>query len=366
MNKNKITIIIIAVILVVIAIIVCSPFLNKAKSRITEEQISKSKVIKQMVKEPSSRQILQPKIEVPQRPTQIPQDKWDKIVLFYKDLLKNNVLIEFYGKVNDQFEKPVENASIEIEIYPVSSIHDLLTWKSAPPSTHTKHTNSSGEFSFKGFGESLSIKNIKKNGFITKDKTASFYSTVNKKSPMPIIIGKYNPVTYTIINKRECEPLFVQKIKSHDVSINGVPSYIDFKNRKITSALTPDSDLKISAQKGEIRLTSNYKINDWKLSLETINGGILDTKPNSNVAPQASEYANEASFNTADLKQPVSTLFDKRYFVYDSKTNRYSLISAYISMHKDYILVDMTIYTNPSGSRNLAYNYEKRLEKYPE
>ena len=372
MKKKKLIITVGSIIVFLICIVYAftrkgEKTVNKSESTITLGKIqNKTKLVSK------KERTQQPNSITPPRPTNIPEKLWNSLVEVNQDDINKNIPIEFHGKVIDQFENPVDNAEININVRKTESLLEELKynpWNDVNPVPPGKdyilHSNSDGIFSFKGFGKTLSFNKIEKKGYITNNHPSvrTLYSDPNKKNSLTFSSSK--PFIFTLVNKSECEPLYVGKM-TRKITYNE-DYYIGFDGRILKKNPFHDSELIIRVERRNVRKSNNKnrKIYNWNCTLKALDGEITDTTKYIYIAPKIG-YKKSVTFTTEDLKKWQSSI-TKSYFFYNKKNNIYSLINLVVDYYYDRrIAFTIEYFLNPSGSRNLAYDYEKRLERYPE
>ena len=311
--------------------------------------------------------IKQPNFIIPPCPADISPRKWSYLVDGYEREVAKNIPIEFCAKVIDQFGNTVVNAEVDMTINKTkkSLLEILDSGKSYYGDQITKYTNTEGEFSVNDFGQTVKIKKISKPGYISLINKGVFYNKGSSKKNMTA--NKDKPFIFTLIDKTECDPLYVRSAWSQKLLTHGEIYYIDFKTGKILENPTSNSTLTVTLHLGEERkITERKAQHDWGFVLAAIDGGLYSIASINDIyiAPEDG-YQEEFIFDTIDLKKWKSNYIGKCFY-YNKIKNRYSLLSLNIIVASDYVQVRIKDFLNPSGSRNLAYDYKKRLQKYPE
>jgi hypothetical protein len=256
--------------------------------------------------------------------------------------------IAFYGKVLDQFGQPVAGAEVE------------LNWTTVigpiPDPKKNIFTGSDGQFAVTGIqGKGITIS-VSKEGYnrtpdwIQSFEYAAFFND-NFYVPDP-----NNPVLFHLRKILDAEPMYL--FKTHNELTPGSPPLIlDIASGKMRAP----GDFAFLVQIGE---KGNENWFDYSVSVEALNGAgfIVTTEENPNQAPDNGYQKTFAIQQmAADTNYSPNLSF---HFYAKTREGRYGVV-----------YVDMTVprsgpinfYTavryNPSGSKNLEFDYRKWINR---
>ncbi len=267
-----------------------------------------------------------------------------------------NTHVYFYGKVVDQHGNPVSNALVKTEIG---------KWRilDANSSYYQFKTDSQGNFSIEDIGAiNMIVGSIEKDGYEIKAGTylQGYKRDANDPAPLWSETSKEKPWIFHAWKKTEAEPLVYDK-GLFGFKFDGRKYTINFKTGKKLEGIVNSGDLVVSIWRNPNSSRSN--VGDWKVSLEAISGGLIETMDVfMNEAPEAgysSSWSMDYKKNASNYKRKTS--WEKFYL---KSRNR-----LYIRLEMEIIpyfndkeaAIDMKIWMNPNGSRNLQYDPKKRI-----
>lgn len=285
--------------------------------------------------------------------------EWTRLI---KEKIAQNRAIKYYGKVVDQFNEPVENANVIIQVI-TSNKNFFRELKNLDITTTLKlTTDKNGIFVLKSFGTSFMIKEISKNGYRDVDKIC--YLLKNGKN---LVFDQSSPRIFKIIKLNNAEVLYHCRISK---CINIGENYcVNFKKHKIEDHITSDTVLSLKTYLLGKRKIENirYDVFDWGYELTPINGKIIEADSETYIAPD-SGYKNSIFFSTEGTPLAGSSDSCKTYIIKDEK-NRYSKLKLRIYMHTDYkrISISLEYFMNPKPKyHNLSYDVFKSIYEFPE
>lgn len=260
--------------------------------------------------------------------------------------------INFYGKVVDENNRPVEG----VEIY--------FTWTDISAKGNgetTLRSDANGLFSLTEIkGKHLAVASVKKEGYHTSLKQNHFsFEYAAFFDEHYHIPDSNNPVIFHLIKKGEIEPLYFWE-KFYGLSSDGTPHYFDLrKQRKIVGGL-PQGDFVIRVVRRQT--PPHGEKFDWSVAIE----GVNDTK----LIESEEEFmfkAPEDGYKTSYFLQKNISESDwqpdivKKFYIKtaDGKFGRWELEIR--PRYNDKAAIDMEFYFNPSGSRNLEFDSAKAL-----
>lgn len=257
--------------------------------------------------------------------------------------------INFYGQVIDENERPIENAKIRFQ------------WSNLSPegAAESETTSDADGFFFlvDKRGNGLSLR-VTKEGYDTPQEGNRFrfenarFWDANYYEP-----DFDHPVVIHLRKKNEAEPLIVGEARPR-VLRDGTPLRLDFMKE---GEVSPSGQLEIAAwlYKDDYPPQSF----DWRAKLSIPGGGLREHHEEFPVVAPEDGYEPQVEWvmNASDpaWKEIVTKTY---YFRFGSPPNygrmRIEIVGARQGVEVDYWL-------NPSGSRNLEFDPEKRITNPP-
>jgi hypothetical protein len=259
--------------------------------------------------------------------------------------LQDNQSQDFYGKVVDQYGKPVEGADVMVHI-------DLIMRNGG---TRVTQTDANGFFQFTGIrGESLSITPSKVGYQI--DQAHLGLKGLNGPETTP-----NKREIYTMWKLKGAEPMIHGKITSQKIIPDGRPFTIDFVKSQIAQGSNELGDIAVQIQAPlEVKPRQQF---DWSFTMTAIDGGFIEVTNNDYLyeAPEngyqpkyvMTRYAtNVLSYATWPLYHTDRTFFFKsrggqvygHFHINDLEPNYRNRGTAFL---------EIEFFANPAGSRNL-------------
>ncbi len=263
----------------------------------------------------------------------------------------------FYGKVVDQYFRPVVDANVHVDILK-SDINRIK-----PTKNFVVRTNIKGLFTIKERGCSIDIRNIERDGYeflYHKNLNRSFeYSSTYSKAvykpdrnaPLIFHMGKMKDEPAYLIHQSSLARNF-PPARSSEYGLNLGGSWINDNGE-----FQEDSrhiDLKVKCN-----LSDDRKQFELSITSMDSNSGILISD----------EFLEEAPADGYEPKIVLEINIPERYeertaFIYARARGglMYSRLDLELTVRPSNLLVSMDIWTNPEHSRNLKYN--KEFQKY--
>ena len=262
-----------------------------------------------------------------------------------------DVDIRFYGKVQDQFDQPVEGAEVVLHITAFSpNVEELFG--------QTKEvlvkTGSQGRFTVTNQkGHSIYIDAIRKTGYafsVMQNSEEYRFSgedqnfTPNQADPVIFRVRKKGPTVF-LLEDRYLE-FYIPVAESGKVI-----SYDFVQRRSIRNVANPAGDEAALVADLQVKATFNTNDTTWTVILSPggTNGGIIVSDQLLYEAPD-SGYQAEYTFRLEDRKPP------KAKYVY-LKTRDPAVYTCYeieyINVNKEFFRLSGKSVTNPYGDRNL-------------
>lgn len=257
--------------------------------------------------------------------------------------------IEFYGKVIDQFDQPVERAKV------------MLNWTTVigpiPDPKTNVFTDANGLFEVVGIqGKILWIAvgkqgYLRSTGSVASFEYAAFYEE-NFHVPDP-----NNPVIFRLQKLLSGEPMY-KFLPYGDIVVGGPAMILDVERGRVSG----QGDLAFSVSLGP---ATNRSGTDFNITMRGLNGAgfIFSDEEFLLKAPETGyQYARRIEVRLADpLYSPFQTL---RFYV-RTGTGKYAAGEARIELgnKRKEARFSAIVYYNPSGSRNLEFDQNKWINR---
>jgi len=257
--------------------------------------------------------------------------------------------INFWGKVVDQNNKPVPGTTV------------AFTWNNYSEQGNAKKitsTDDEGNFSLIGVnGKGMSLM-VEKQGYhalqggLGSYEYAAFFDG-NYHQPDP-----KKPVVFRLIKKLEADPLIAGRVH-YKLAYDRAPYYYDLEKATLSRQI-PKVGIKFGFTRSESQQGQPF---DWSWTVEGVN---------SNLRPTDDEFAQMAPKEGYTSQWQVSQSAKAERFMQVAKTRLYTLTSdgRYAVVDLYYVqsnrrdsgpFLTVKSLLNPSGSRNLEYDPEKRI-----
>lgn len=268
-----------------------------------------------------------------------------------------DVEIVFYGKVVDQYYKPVSGAEVHADIF------RSKTYKSEKTPHNIVKADKKGLFIIRDEGVSLYVDGIQAEGYellLRKNLDRSFeYSSTYRKASFrsdqaaPIIfhMQKIKDEPAYLIHQPSMERNFLPTEKrAYYLNLGG--NWIDVNGQFQNDSGHIDLNVKCGLTKAKDKMELTF------MSMDS-NSGVIASDKLLEVAPLAG-YEPDAV-----IEIDIPDRFEERtMFVYAKARGglMYSRLELELTVRPSNLLVQMNIWTNPEHSRNLKY--DKEFQKY--
>ncbi len=254
--------------------------------------------------------------------------------------------INFYGKVVDENEQPVEDAHIKLD------------WndQSARGTSYSETvSDANGFFSLTGVeGKILGVRPEKESYYTSLEQNrfvfeyAAFWEEKSYHEPDPD-----KPVIFHLRKKGEAEPL-IKRYAQISLPRNGSVVRFDLFEGKQSQA----GQLELQAWCSEKDAEGKY---DWRLIIQVPSGGIKDTKEEFAFSAPESGYAPTLEINMLrNLGKDWKSSVEQQAYVAFGNPVQYTRINFRMTGLGENFYMDCWV--NPSGSRNLEYDKEKEIK----
>jgi hypothetical protein len=281
-------------------------------------------------------------------PPQTAEEKalWD----WYRDIRKKDpsfewkMPIEFYGKVVDQDGKPLAGARIE------------YMWNSTNGTPHREtHSLQDGSFEIKGiFGKILTVNVDHPDYYYGNESHGAFeyadFSDHQFHTPDP-----NQPVIFKLRKEGNTEPLYRWDV-NRDSTVDGQVVWYDLRSQKTGAS----GDFGISIRRSNQKSRSQF---DTTITIEAAPGGGLQTTEEEFMFEAPAEGYQPMLRLDQKTEPPFSRVsLDVQYYL-RTPQGKYAAVKAHFGQYGTPSAdVRLMIFYNPSGSRNLEYDYQKRID----
>ena len=274
-----------------------------------------------------------------------PQSKWEQLQPILAT--QNDMPIVFYGKVEDQFNDAVANATVTFGVRIYNGYESTV--KSGEVTS-----DANGLFTISGYkGESLGL-GVKKEGYALLSMNGSgiyskLWPEIQRAHPAP-----NNPTVIKMWKLQGAEHLVSFNIKTY-IPVDGTPIKFNLQTGQQVQngadlTISIKSSLKPSVQEGY----------DWQASIQMADGGIIQDSNGLGLekmfqAPN-SGYVSEFDLSFQKSTQSWTPRFNDGFYFTSQGGKRYGKFALLIISDRvkdGAIPVTLNGYLNPAGSRNL-------------
>ncbi|QIF05572.1 carboxypeptidase-like regulatory domain-containing protein [Roseimicrobium sp. ORNL1] len=253
--------------------------------------------------------------------------------------------IEFYGKVVDQNHAPVDGARVDLSWSPLGG----------RPNESKLTTGADGSFLFSGVqGKGLTVT-VYKEDHVGQPKSRASFEYAAFFEPHFHLPDPADPVVFQLWKLIAPEPMYLWALAS-DLTVDGKPHPFNVKMGQAGGG-----DLIFTVTRTNQTKPGTF---DYTLTVQAgSGGGIAETKDDPMFTAPDDGYV--PSITIAQKSGPPDYLgVQKLRFYLRTPDNKYAAITAQVAQHNGpSAQVQMEIYFNPSGSRNLEYDYKKRINE---
>lgn len=297
-----------------------------------------------------------------------------------EELKKQEGSMEFYGKVIDQYEKPVADAKVTLSIGQVSIMP-------RSPLFLNINTDSTGLFSVtsrdKITATNLSVKQIEKKGYVeSRNKWPNIYISFRKDDPQQHKPDSNNPIIFHM-RKRGDDPTYLMTNRDFDFKMSSgeklVRSFIDLKHSWKEAHRGGDYEKDFLSKHFDLKVSASFDKDksDWTVTFTTSGEGggfVLDDKflseapengyekefkiiQHVTTEKEREEYEKSEDDNKSDKFRKLTEFKFKGKYLYIKSRNpaiytRMELTEVRADDSED-IRIEANTATNPYGERNL-------------
>lgn len=266
--------------------------------------------------------------------------------------------IEFFGKVVDENNVPVSDATVEIEWNGPSKLYG-----GDGVGHRTLRSTSNGLFTVTGIqGKGLSVRVSKEGYHIRKSSNNASFEYAGFWEPNFIEPDRNNPIVFHLVKKREAEPTYHLDSRVI-VKAPALEAHLDLLSKPVQRAAPSDLFIRITRPPD----ASHQKPFDWKIEIEGRNGSELAESEEEfmTLAPAEGYQARLLR----EHKELTSGSWPKiRFYVRSKARNFYAAVEIEAAAYYPFagepgaaLFVTATI--NPTNSPNLEYDPAKDIRK---
>lgn len=255
---------------------------------------------------------------------------------------ENAKSLDFYGKVIDQKGDPVPGVKVK------ASVGLIVSFTQSGGEYHYAETDTMGRFSFVGIHGAGVGFTLTKEGYFYDQK---MLSSSRPKSHVP---DPENPVVMQMWKLKGAESMVHAKVHAY-VPCDGTATSYNI----LTGQQASDGDLIITLTRDPVQITRGRPF-DWKAKVEIKREGglIMIRDPYPNEAP-ALGYDSGITVEMPAKMEGWDASFVRSYYFKAGKIYGRLTVNIQADFQPPPTSVDVEIYANPSGSRNLEFDPAK-------
>jgi hypothetical protein len=254
--------------------------------------------------------------------------------------------IAFYGKVVDQNDQPIDGAKIWMGWTAVGA---------TPERTILSEVD--GTFQIAGIKGKRLVVRVQKAGYHDGPTSAGDFEYAGFWESIFHIPDMNNPVIFRLRKRGDEEPMYLWSL-AKDLKADGSVNWFNVKSGKFGGAA---GDLAFIVTRSNQTRMRQF---DYTLTVQAAPGGGIAFSEEKMMFEAPSE-GYVPSWQTAQtFGAPDYTHLQKLRFYLKTPDGKYAAVQGHVAQMGDpEAQVQMTVYYNPNGSRNLEYNEAKRLNR---
>jgi hypothetical protein len=267
---------------------------------------------------------------------------------------QGKIAIDFYGKVVDFDGQPIADAKI------LFTLNDLSLSGSSQSATVS---DASGLFSLTNAeGKFLDVQ-INKEGYYTSRLNPNGFEYAQFSDERFYQPDSNNPVVFRLQKKGQAEAI-IHRETLYGLKIDGTQQYIDLMTGKKTTGGQPLGDISVSLVRSPPGDTHNF---GWTLNLAGIGAaGFVQSSDEFMFTAPDSGYQSSIAIREQVDASDYARRVDRNYYVRLADGTTYARINVDIRpQYNDEGAIDLTLFLNPTGSRNLEYSPIQNSAKTP-
>ncbi|MEI7533959.1 MAG: carboxypeptidase-like regulatory domain-containing protein [Verrucomicrobiae bacterium] len=256
---------------------------------------------------------------------------------------ENKKPLDFFGKVIDQYGKPVVGAKIK------GTVLLNVNYVRSADEVHYTETDAKGNFSFVGLHGVQIGAWPEKVGYKMGERGAGFQAPIGGKS------SPDNQAILTMWKIRGPEPMKCISFESR-IPSDGTSSAFD----TVTGKQSSNGDLQITLLRSPLEVRRSGQKFDWSVKVEILHGGIAaENDPYPYWAPE-SGYQPFFQFDMSSNNVPWDSTTTQNFYIKNVQGQYGRMqVKPYASATPAGIKIDLWL--NPSGSQNLEFDPTKQI-----
>jgi len=263
-----------------------------------------------------------------------------------------NQPISFFGKVVDQDNNPIPDVKVTFEIRYMKEVGPVGIGDTFDyPSTAT---GPDGRFALTGAkGSVMGVKSLEKAGYDSSEKSLRrffwYWRDQNPYRP-----DSEDPVIFHMWKMAGAERLVKQQ-KMTRIPYDGTPVIFDLLSGNRVGA---GGDLRVTLLRNPLQITYGQKNYEWTLTLEAVDGGIVESNDEQMFRAPADGYQSQVVLHMPADARGWSDKKNIAVFVKSRNGKCYGSVNLDIMVGSEKPTTGLTFrsFVNPSGSRNLEYD----------
>lgn len=244
--------------------------------------------------------------------------------------------IEFYGKVVDEDNSPVQDAHI---VFSCNDISETGT------SDYKTNSDAAGLFSIKNISGKLLTVHVQKEGYYSsrRDNDSFYYAgqNVNFRPDMNI------PVVFHLRKMGKGVVLLTSR--------KGVSQQLGVNVPKDGTPVRVDLIQKQTSQTGQLELSQNkpswQEATNWSFRLSIPDGGLVENQDKYQFEAPASGYEPSVQYDFTKSDSNWTTQVTKQFYIAFGNPRKYGWLSFQCNLRQQTVFLTYAI--NPDGSQNL-------------
>lgn len=261
--------------------------------------------------------------------------------------------INFYGKVIDENNQPVEGAIIKLQ-WNDTSVKGT--------SYGNTKSDADGLFSLTGEeGKLLQIQVSKEGYYGYRNERIASFEYAAFFDPQYHIPDPNNPVVFHLRKKGEPAELIYRDIL-YGIKIDGTPHYIDLVSGQKFIGSNPTGDLMVQIIR--VADNTNPKKFDWSAILQGVgDGGLIETNSEFMFEAPVEGYQTKIEYRKEISDPEWKREIEKNFYIRSRNGKVYARIEAnIIPKYQNSASIRIKSYVNPNGSRNLEFDKTKIIK----
>jgi len=266
----------------------------------------------------------------------------------------------FYAQILDQNNQPVEGVKVDCDL---SSFGDIILPGLMPHNKQFQRiSDKDGKFSVHDeTGLALDVKLSPLKGYEFKDDgfLQVMLRDVGADRPAQTLSTSENPYVFRAFKKGQAEPLIHGGFAFYGCVPDGRSYIVNLKSNQMAEGAT-GGEFKITMQRpAGIMGKTNY---DWSVQIEGVNDDLVESKEGFMCQAPDSGYQPSWAFAQHVGGQKYTRNVNPRFYLKARDGSVYARLEAVIiSDYRDKSAVTISYWLNPSGSKNLEYDPERRI-----